>query len=112
MHQKKNDASNRKYAEIAMAAPKGGVQMGLGVKEKHPAARGRKTLCRGRRKKRSWLCPASPAGGEAVKLKPKKKRPTRREGKRIYADDDIAALRLVWAFFRYKRGKIPTPSRR
>ncbi|MDR0376267.1 MAG: hypothetical protein LBH70_00570 [Spirochaetaceae bacterium] len=40
--------------------------------------------------------------GGSVKLKP-----ANRKGKKIYADNVIAALRLVWAFFWYKRGKLP-----
>jgi transposase InsO family protein len=47
--------------------------------------------------------------GKAVKIKPEKKRPSNRKGKRIYADEVIAALRLVWAFFWYKCGKILAP---
>jgi hypothetical protein len=47
--------------------------------------------------------------GKAVKLKPEKKRPANRTGKRFYADEVIASLRLVWAFFWYKCGKILAP---
>ena len=47
--------------------------------------------------------------GEAVKLKPEKKRPSNRKGKRIYTDEVINALRLVWTFFWYKCGKILAP---
>jgi hypothetical protein len=47
--------------------------------------------------------------GGAVKLKPTKPNPANRKGKKIYTDDVIAALRLVWVFFRYKRGKLPAP---
>jgi hypothetical protein len=43
--------------------------------------------------------------GEAVKLKPEKKRPTNRKGKRIYNDEVIACLRIVWTFFWYKCGR-------
>jgi hypothetical protein len=39
------------------------------------------------------------ANGKAVKLKPEKKRPANRKGKRVYTDEVIAALRLVWTFF-------------
>jgi hypothetical protein len=41
--------------------------------------------------------------GTPIKLKPEKKRPANRKGKRAYTDEAIAALRLIWAFFRYKR---------
>jgi hypothetical protein len=44
-----------------------------------------------------------------VKLKPEKKRPTNRTGKRVYTDEVIRRLRLVWTFFRYKCGKILAP---
>jgi hypothetical protein len=44
--------------------------------------------------------------GKAVKLKPSKKRPANRTGKKIYTDEVIASLRLIWAFFWYKCGKI------
>jgi hypothetical protein len=47
--------------------------------------------------------------GEAVKLKPEKKRPANRKGKRLYTDEVIATLRLLWAFFWYKCGKILAP---
>ena len=47
--------------------------------------------------------------GKAIKIKPEKKRPSNRKGKRIYTDDIIAALRLVWKFFWYKCGKILAP---
>jgi hypothetical protein len=47
--------------------------------------------------------------GEAVKFKPAKKRPANRKGKRVYTDEAIAALRLVWTFFWYKCGKILAP---
>ena len=47
--------------------------------------------------------------GKAVKIKPEKKRSSNRKGKRIYTDDVIAALRLVWTFFWYKCGKILAP---
>jgi hypothetical protein len=49
------------------------------------------------------------ADGEAVKLKPEKKRPANRRGKRVYANEVIASLRLVWTFFWYKCGKILAP---
>ena len=35
--------------------------------------------------------------GKTVKLRPLKKRPANRTGKKIYTDDIIAALRLIWA---------------
>ncbi|MDR1252876.1 MAG: transposase, partial [Treponema sp.] len=44
--------------------------------------------------------------GKAVKLKPERKRPANRKGKRVYTDEVIASLRLVWTFFWYKCGKI------
>jgi hypothetical protein len=47
--------------------------------------------------------------GKPVKLKAKQKRPANRTGKRIYTDEVIASLRLVWAFFWYKCGKILAP---
>jgi transposase InsO family protein len=47
--------------------------------------------------------------GKAVKIKPEKKRPSNRKGKRIYTDEVIRALRLVWTFFWYKCGKILAP---
>jgi hypothetical protein len=47
--------------------------------------------------------------GRAVKIKPEKKRPANRKGKRIYCDEAIACLRLVWTFFWYKCGKILAP---
>ena len=47
--------------------------------------------------------------GKAVKIKPEKKRQSNRKGKRIYTDDVIAVLRLVWTFFWYKCGKILAP---
>ncbi|MDR1220062.1 MAG: transposase family protein [Treponema sp.] len=43
--------------------------------------------------------------GKAVKLKPLKKRPANRTGKKIYTDEAIASLRLVWTFFWYKCGR-------
>jgi hypothetical protein len=47
--------------------------------------------------------------GKAVKLKPQKKRPSNRKGKRIYTDEVITALRLLWTFFWFKCGKILAP---
>jgi hypothetical protein len=47
--------------------------------------------------------------GKPVKLKPEKKRPANRKGKRIYTDEVITSLRLVWTFFWYKCGKIFAP---
>jgi hypothetical protein len=47
--------------------------------------------------------------GKPVKVKPEKKRPSNRQGKRIYTDEVIDALRLVWAFFWFKCGKILAP---
>jgi hypothetical protein len=37
--------------------------------------------------------------GKAVKLKPEKKRSANRKGKRIYTDEVIRCLWLVWTFF-------------
>jgi hypothetical protein len=47
--------------------------------------------------------------GETVKLKPRKKRPANRKGKKIYTDEVIASIRLIWAFFWYKCGKLLAP---
>ena len=47
--------------------------------------------------------------GKPVKVKPVKKRPPNRKGKRIYTDEVIKALRIVWVFFWYKCGKILAP---
>jgi hypothetical protein len=47
--------------------------------------------------------------GTPVKLKPEKKRLSNRKGKRIYSDEVIDALRLVWTFFWFKCGKILAP---
>jgi hypothetical protein len=47
--------------------------------------------------------------GKAVKFKPEKKRPANRTGKRIYTDEVISCLRMVWTFFWYKCGKILAP---
>ena len=47
--------------------------------------------------------------GKPVKLMPQKKRPSNRKGKRIYTDEVIECLRLVWAFFLFKCGKILAP---
>jgi len=49
------------------------------------------------------------ANGHAVKLKPGKRRPGNRKGRPVYGDEAIGSLRKVWAFFRYKRGKILAP---
>ena len=48
-------------------------------------------------------------GGKTVKIKPEKKRPANRKGKRIYTDEAIGCMRLVWTFFWYKCGKILAP---
>jgi hypothetical protein len=48
-------------------------------------------------------------GHKPVKIKPEKKRPSNRKGKRIYSDEVITALRLVWTFFWFKCGKILAP---
>ncbi|MDR2796354.1 MAG: hypothetical protein LBB47_06570, partial [Spirochaetaceae bacterium] len=47
--------------------------------------------------------------GKTVKLKPQKKRPANRTGKKIYTDEVIASLRLIWTFFWYKCGKLLAP---
>jgi transposase InsO family protein len=47
--------------------------------------------------------------GKPVIIRPEKKRPANRKGKCIYTDEVIAALRLVWAFFWFKCGKILAP---
>ena len=47
--------------------------------------------------------------GKPVKLKPQKKRPANRKGKRLYSEQLIRCLRLVWTFFWYKCGKILAP---
>ena len=47
--------------------------------------------------------------GKLVKLKPHKTRPSNRKGKRIYTDEVISCLRLVWTFFWFKCGKILSP---
>ena len=47
--------------------------------------------------------------GKAVKIKPEKKRFANRKGKRIYNDEVINCLRLIWTFFWYKCGKILAP---
>ena len=47
--------------------------------------------------------------GKPVKLKPQKKRPSNRKGKRVYTDEVIKCLRLVWTFFWFKCGKILAP---
>jgi len=47
--------------------------------------------------------------GKPVKIKPEKKRPSNRKGKRIYTDEVINCLRLVWTFFWFKCGKILAP---
>jgi hypothetical protein len=47
--------------------------------------------------------------GKTVKIKPEKKQPSNRKGKRIYSDQVITALRLVWTFFWFKCGKILAP---
>ncbi|MDR2246029.1 MAG: hypothetical protein LBE17_05040, partial [Treponema sp.] len=42
--------------------------------------------------------------GRTVKFKPEKKRPANRKGKRVYSDEVIASLRLIWAFFMNRKG--------
>jgi hypothetical protein len=36
-------------------------------------------------------------------------KPANRKGKKVYTDEVIASLRLIWAFFWYKYGKFLTP---
>jgi hypothetical protein len=48
--------------------------------------------------------------GKAVKLKPPKKKPANRTGKKIYTDEVLASLRLIWAFFWYKCGLAVSPA--
>jgi Ni/Co efflux regulator RcnB len=45
---------------------------------------------------------AKPKAGRA-------RRPANRKGKRYYTDDVIERLRLIWAFFHWKRGKLLAP---
>jgi hypothetical protein len=45
----------------------------------------------------------------AVKLKPEKKRPANRKGKRVYTDEVIASLRLVWTFSGTNAGRSSPP---
>jgi len=47
--------------------------------------------------------------GKPVKIKQEKKRPSNRKGKRIYSDEVIDVLRLIWTFFWFKCGKILAP---
>jgi hypothetical protein len=47
--------------------------------------------------------------GKTVKLKPPKKRPANRKGKKIYTDEVIASLRLIWDFFWCKCGRTEGP---
>jgi hypothetical protein len=47
--------------------------------------------------------------GKTVKLKPAKRKRKVRAGKKIYTDDVIASLRLIWNFFWNKCGKILAP---
>ena len=61
------------------------------------------------RKSAIRLLAAQPPKETTFKLKPEKKRPANRKGKRVYTDDVIHALRLIWAFFWYKCGKILAP---
>jgi hypothetical protein len=37
----------------------------------------------------------------------KERRPANRAGKRIYTDEAVASLRLIWTFFWYKCGSLP-----
>jgi hypothetical protein len=47
--------------------------------------------------------------GKTVKLKPSKRKRKVRQGKKIYTDEVVASLRLVWNFFWNKCGKILAP---
>jgi len=47
--------------------------------------------------------------GRPVNIKPEKKRPSNRKGKRMYTDEVVNCLRLVWTFFWFKCGKILAP---
>jgi hypothetical protein len=47
--------------------------------------------------------------GKTVKVKPEKQKRKKREGKRIYGDEVIASLRIIWEFFWWKCGKILAP---
>jgi hypothetical protein len=49
------------------------------------------------------------ADGKPVKLKPEEKRPANRAGKRVYIDEDRAALRLIWTFFWYSAPETKFP---
>jgi transposase InsO family protein len=49
------------------------------------------------------------SGGKAVKLKPVRQQRKGRTGKKVYGDQVIASLRLIWEFFWYKCGKILAP---
>jgi hypothetical protein len=48
-------------------------------------------------------------GGKAVRIKPEKKRRKKRAGRKVYTEDVIASLRLIWIFFWNKCGKILAP---
>ena len=43
--------------------------------------------------------------GKAIKIKPEKNRPANRTGRRVYTDEVIRCLRLVWTFFWFKCGR-------
>jgi hypothetical protein len=103
MSSKRDDTSNKKCAETAMAAPKGGVQKGLSVKGKQLAARGRKTRCRGAAKKEK---PAE--GGETQAEKEASREPRRQADIRRRGH---LRPQTGLAFFRYKRGKSLAPIR-
>ena len=47
--------------------------------------------------------------GELIKLKAPLKKRKKREGKKIYGPEVIASLRLIWAFFWYRCGKLLAP---
>jgi len=121
--------------KINFGCRKEGVRMGLTMKEKKAVTRAYKPrylkaskrektgileeftrLTGYHRKSAIRLLSANPVKqvmiygkGKAVKIKPERRRISNRKGKRIYTDDVIAALRLVWMFFWFKCGKILAP---
>ena len=47
--------------------------------------------------------------GKQIKIKPEKKKKSNRKSKRIYTDEVISILRLIWTFFWFKCEKILAP---
>jgi hypothetical protein len=84
--------------------------MGLSMKEKHKVITGynRKYAPRIQNQPQSSRA-LLVINGETVKLKPLKKRLANRTGKKIYTDEVIASLRLIWTFFWYKCGRTEGP---